>query len=337
MSCCAPTQPDLRHFGEQLQSILGQRGVDLTVSVLDDGSSTTILEGIRAAAVDARVSVTTGPRLGVFHNFERGLRLVPAGVDVVLLSDQDDVWCADKAATLAEELARDERRPARAQRRPGHRRRGASARGLPVRGRGARRASPRHGPPDPQERRHRLYGRIPPDPARQRTAVPPLGPNPPFHHDLWLALCAAAVGRVQTHDEPLQDYRQHTRQRGRARAGAQPVGVPLASGAGLAAAAARGELSRRCGRPGPAAGRRPGCGREAVGGRRGWTSSAAPLDGLATLRGPAGVVRPPARPGRSWWSAPRWPAAGVLPLCRQGHRGAPPGPAARTRRGSAGA
>ena len=40
-------------------------------------------------------------RVGYYRNFERCLELVPPGVRFVALSDQDDVWHADKLETLA--------------------------------------------------------------------------------------------------------------------------------------------------------------------------------------------------------------------------------------------
>ena len=39
-------------------------------------------------------------RRGFYHNFERALALAPAGARYVAPADQDDVWHADKLATL---------------------------------------------------------------------------------------------------------------------------------------------------------------------------------------------------------------------------------------------
>ena len=50
------------------------------------------------------IVVRNDTRLGFYRNFERALRLVPADVELVALSDQDDVWHVDKLATLEKAL-----------------------------------------------------------------------------------------------------------------------------------------------------------------------------------------------------------------------------------------
>ncbi len=54
-----------------------------------------------APRTSGSASSATANRVGYYRNFERCLELVPPGVRFVALSDQDDVWHADKLETLA--------------------------------------------------------------------------------------------------------------------------------------------------------------------------------------------------------------------------------------------
>lgn len=90
-----------RYLGEQLDSIASQtlRPDELVVS--DDGSSDGTLEVLHSFAQRAAFTVTVtrnpGPR-GYASNFNSALS--QARGDVVLLSDQDDVWLPHKIETL---------------------------------------------------------------------------------------------------------------------------------------------------------------------------------------------------------------------------------------------
>lgn len=202
-------RPPLRHLELQIESILAQTGVDLTVTVVDDDSPPHVLRDVRRASDDPRVTVVTGARLGVFHNFERGLRLVPDDVDLILLSDQDDVWRADKAIVLAAALAQEPdallvHSDARVVDDDGallHRSMFA-AEGRDV----------VHLDVDHLVLKNVVTGcttALRPELLATALPFPALGNPAPFHHDLWLALCAASAGRVITVADQLQDYRQH--------------------------------------------------------------------------------------------------------------------------------
>lgn len=87
-----------RWLDEQLDSLLGQVGVAVTVFVSDDSSRDGTLALLQARA-DARIRLLpTGARYGsAAGNFFRLLRDVDfSGFDAVSLSDQDDIWHADK-------------------------------------------------------------------------------------------------------------------------------------------------------------------------------------------------------------------------------------------------
>ncbi len=91
---------------EQLESILGQEGVELRVVVSDDGSSDGTLDLIDAAG-DPRVTIlpAAAPTGGAARNFFRLIRDVDlAEGEWLALADQDDVWLPGKLARAIERL-----------------------------------------------------------------------------------------------------------------------------------------------------------------------------------------------------------------------------------------
>ncbi|MGB3335592.1 MAG: glycosyltransferase family 2 protein [Devosia sp.] len=82
----------------QLESILPQLGAADEVIVVDDASRDDTLEVI-AGLADGRIKVTHNERnLGVDRTFEKALGLAQG--DIIFLSDQDDIWRADKVKTV---------------------------------------------------------------------------------------------------------------------------------------------------------------------------------------------------------------------------------------------
>lgn len=90
-----------RWIREQLDSILGQEGVSVSILVSDDGSTDGTLEIVRdVAAKHGRVTILGSvPGLGSpIRNFFRLIRDVDfSGFEYVFFADQDDVWGTDKA------------------------------------------------------------------------------------------------------------------------------------------------------------------------------------------------------------------------------------------------
>ncbi len=83
----------------QLDSYAGQTVPPVLVLASDDGSqdaSREILNAFAAEHPELNVQIVEGPRRGAAHNFLSLLRDVPRDIDVVALSDQDDVWLPDK-------------------------------------------------------------------------------------------------------------------------------------------------------------------------------------------------------------------------------------------------
>lgn len=80
---------------EQLSSILSQLGEDdeviVSVDAASDGSGELLSQ---LAGEDARIRLVEGLAKGVVKNFENAI--AHCGGDIIFLSDQDDVWKADK-------------------------------------------------------------------------------------------------------------------------------------------------------------------------------------------------------------------------------------------------
>ena len=100
--CMATYQPALDLLARQIRSICEQTHRDFVCIVSDDASTPRLSRAVETAcAEDERFRfVGNTTRVGYYRNFERCLELVRPGVRFVALSDQDDVWHADKLETL---------------------------------------------------------------------------------------------------------------------------------------------------------------------------------------------------------------------------------------------
>lgn len=104
------THNGLRWLPEQVDSILGQQGVNVRLIVSDDASSDGTIGWLQAlAAREERVTLLPqeGPYGSAARNFYRLLRDADfSDADYISFSDQDDVWHSDKlirAVALLEE------------------------------------------------------------------------------------------------------------------------------------------------------------------------------------------------------------------------------------------
>jgi glycosyltransferase involved in cell wall biosynthesis len=84
-----------RFVTEQIHSILAQLPRDGRLMIRDDGSHDATADRIKEVR-DARLSLVVGPNLGFSGSFFALLASVPADADVIMLSDQDDVWLPGK-------------------------------------------------------------------------------------------------------------------------------------------------------------------------------------------------------------------------------------------------
>ncbi|HVA09639.1 MAG TPA: glycosyltransferase [Acidimicrobiales bacterium] len=86
----------------QIESVLGQRGVDIDLNIRDDGSTNGTLDLLRKISTDdSRVSYIGGSRLGAARSFLTMLSECSDDVGLVALCDQDDVWKDEKLARAA--------------------------------------------------------------------------------------------------------------------------------------------------------------------------------------------------------------------------------------------
>lgn len=80
-----------RFVGEQVASVLSQLPPEGLLMVRDDGSRDGTAHAV-AAFADPRIALTRGDNIGFAASFFSLLDAVPAGADMVMLCDQDDVW-----------------------------------------------------------------------------------------------------------------------------------------------------------------------------------------------------------------------------------------------------
>jgi glycosyltransferase involved in cell wall biosynthesis len=102
----ATYDPDPELFGGQIESIRAQTREDWICLISDDCSPPGAFERMREVVGDDErfVLVRSAQRRGFYGNFERALELLPHGVELIALADQDDRWNPEKLATLADEI-----------------------------------------------------------------------------------------------------------------------------------------------------------------------------------------------------------------------------------------
>lgn len=84
-----------RYIRQQLDSIISQLEDNDELIISEDPSSDDTYDILSEyAKKDARINITDGPGKGLMANFEHAICACTG--DIILLSDQDDVWEADK-------------------------------------------------------------------------------------------------------------------------------------------------------------------------------------------------------------------------------------------------
>lgn len=82
-----------KYIKEQLQSIVCQLREKDELIISDDGSTDRTVE-IASSFVNEKIRIVSGKHTGVVDNFANALSY--ANNEIVLFSDQDDIWCEDK-------------------------------------------------------------------------------------------------------------------------------------------------------------------------------------------------------------------------------------------------
>lgn len=202
--CMAAFEPDLGLFAAQVQSLRDQTDARWVCTISDGGSSPERLAAMQAVlGGDPRFRLSPSERrLDPYRNFERALRLAPAGAQLIALCDQDDRWYPDKlqalrAALGSAQLAYCDQRLVDGE--------GQVLRPSLWQGR-------RH---DRTNLASLLVANSVPGAAMllrrelaERALPFPRAPGLPYH-DHWLALVALASGTLAYIDRPLYDYVQH--------------------------------------------------------------------------------------------------------------------------------
>ena len=102
ISVCMAAYNGEKYIREQLDSILCQLGAEDEVIISDDGSSDGTLAAVESLH-DPRIRIVSNPGPhGYTKNFENALK--QSRGDVILISDQDDVWVKDKVKIVLEAL-----------------------------------------------------------------------------------------------------------------------------------------------------------------------------------------------------------------------------------------
>lgn len=102
ISVCMATYNGGKYIDKQLSSILKQLDENDEIIISDDGSKDGTLDIINSFK-DKRIHVfNNNGRQGVVPNFENAL--THAKGDIIILSDQDDVWADNKVSVIKEKL-----------------------------------------------------------------------------------------------------------------------------------------------------------------------------------------------------------------------------------------
>lgn len=100
-----------KYLREQIESILGQQGVEVCLLVRDDGSSDTTLTILDEYKQSGRLDYYCGSNLGPARSFMHLLQNAPTS-DYYAFSDQDDIWMNDKLFTAISSMEGHESEPA---------------------------------------------------------------------------------------------------------------------------------------------------------------------------------------------------------------------------------
>lgn len=100
-----------RFLEAQIDSILSQEGVDVSLLVRDDGSTDGTLHTLEDYQARGLLNFYSGPNLGPARSFLHLLANAPDST-YYSLADQDDVWLPDKLSAAVERLGNSSDRPA---------------------------------------------------------------------------------------------------------------------------------------------------------------------------------------------------------------------------------
>ncbi len=202
--CMATFEPDEKLFRAQIESLRAQTDENWICLISDDASDPEHFEMIvDVVGDDPRFDISRSPRrLSPYRNFERALELIPDGVRLIALCDQDDRWYPGKLCALRNEigdavLVYSDMRLVEAD--------GRVLRETMWQGR-----RNNHDDLVSMLVANTITGAATMFRRDLLDVVLPFPDTPGFQfHDHWLAVMALACGRVAYVDRPLYDYVQH--------------------------------------------------------------------------------------------------------------------------------
>jgi SAM-dependent methyltransferase len=205
--CMATYRPDPVFLAQQLESIRAQKHPNWVCVISDDASGDDHVATIRRLVDgdDRFVLVANEENVGFYRNFERALTLTPADADLVALSDQDDIWDADKLDTLVERFHDPAVTLAYADMRLIDEHDELIARSF------WRHRENQWTDLDALLLLNTMTGAasmMRADVVREQVLPFPPG-TPSAFHDQWTAVVSLAAGRIEYVDRPLHSYRQH--------------------------------------------------------------------------------------------------------------------------------
>lgn len=97
-----------KYINEQIDSLLEQDQIDVTIMVRDDGSQDRTKDMINEYILkgDKILFLEANQNIGPAASFMKLIYDAPAGFDIYLLSDQDDIWFPDKIKCAYEIISR---------------------------------------------------------------------------------------------------------------------------------------------------------------------------------------------------------------------------------------
>lgn len=104
-SVCIATYNGEKYIEEQVNSILSQLGENDEIVVSDDGSKDNTIALLEAMKKEyPMITIVKGPQMGFSCNFENAVK--HASKDIIVFSDQDDIWKPEKIARIDETFAK---------------------------------------------------------------------------------------------------------------------------------------------------------------------------------------------------------------------------------------
>lgn len=99
-----------KYLDEQIESILKQKGVEISILIRDDGSQDSTIEILkRFEQSNPRIKCIFESNIGAKRSFLKLIQISDPSVDYYAFSDQDDIWFKDKLLIAVEMLEKEDK------------------------------------------------------------------------------------------------------------------------------------------------------------------------------------------------------------------------------------